>query len=87
MLPMIETVRLVIRPFQHDDWRAIHTYTADAETMTFIPEGIMHEAATRAFVAENSGDDARAHALTLRETGDLIGHLFFHPWFARAPMR
>lgn len=82
MLPTLETERLIIRPFQAEDWRAIHAYTSDTETMAWMPEGVMDEAAAQKFVAANLGDDAHNHALILQATDELIGHMVFHPWFA-----
>ena len=78
----IETDRLRIRPFAPDDWPAVHAYASDPAVMAYIPGGAMTEEQTRAFVAENAGDGARAFALVLRSGGALIGHMPFHPWFA-----
>ena len=78
----IETQRLRIRRFEPDDWRAVHEYASDPEVMAWFVEGPMTEEQAREFVAENAGDQARAFALVLKEDDQLIGHVFFHPWFA-----
>ena len=78
----IDTPRLHIRRFVPDDWRAVHAYASDAETMAYLPEGPQTEEQARAFVAANTGDDARALALILKDDDRPIGHLPFHPWFA-----
>ena len=80
MIDTIETPRLVIRPFEPDDWRAVHAYAADPAVMRFIPGGAMSEEQARAFVAEGGGEEA-AVAAVLKAEGRPIGHLPFHPWF------
>ncbi len=77
----VETPRLVIRPVEPDDWRAVHAYASDPAAMTYIPGGAMSEDQVRAFVGANQGDEAKV-AIVLRSEGRLIGHLPFHPWYA-----
>src|SRR5262245_44192892 len=78
----IETLRLRIRPFVLDDWPAVHAYTSDAKTMTYIDDGAMTEEQTRQFVSDNLGDAARHFAVELRADDRLIGHFAFYPWYA-----
>ena len=80
----IETQRLRLRPFVQTDWQAVHAYTADPGVMTYMLDldGPLTEEQARQFVAENTGDEARAVAITLKPGNQLIGHLVFHPWFA-----
>jgi ribosomal-protein-alanine N-acetyltransferase len=78
----IDTRRLRIRLFALDEWRDVHAYMADPDVTAFLPEGRLTEEQTRAFVAENVGEQARAHVLVLKAEDRLIGHMFFHPWFA-----
>jgi RimJ/RimL family protein N-acetyltransferase len=80
----LETDRLVLRRFEPDDWKDVHAYASDAETMTYILDfgGPMTEEQARDFVAENLGDQARAFAVVLKAERQLIGHMIFHPWFA-----
>jgi ribosomal-protein-alanine N-acetyltransferase len=77
----IETQRLRIRPFALDDWRDVHAYMSDADVTTYLPEGQLTEEQARAFVAENTGEQARAHALVLKAEDRLIGHMSFHLWY------
>lgn len=77
----IETQRLRIRHFSADDWQSVHAYTSDSGVMTYVPEGVMTEEQTRQFVAESMTVEARAYAVDLRATDQLIGHVLFHPWY------
>lgn len=78
----IETARLLIRPFDTADWRAVYAYTSDPAVMTWIPEGCFTEAQAQAFVAENQGEDRRAYAVIRAHDQAFVGHMLFHPWFA-----
>lgn len=78
----IDTPRLLIRPFEPGDWPAVFAYTSDPQVMTWIPEGVFDEAMARAFVGKNAGEDGIARAVILKATGQLIGHIVFHPWFS-----
>lgn len=78
----IETQRLRIRSFQHNDWQAVYDYTSDPAVMVYIPEGLFTPQQARAFVADNMGEQARAVAVLLKTANLLIGHIVFHPWFA-----
>ena len=77
----VETDRLLIRPFEPDDWRAVHAYASDPAVMRYIPGGALSEDQARAFVGRNEGDEASVAAV-LKAEGRLVGHLPFHPWFA-----
>jgi ribosomal-protein-alanine N-acetyltransferase len=78
----IETERLVIRPFEAADWPAVHAYTSDPTVMAYIPEGVMTAEQTQAFVTIHQGAEAMMWPVVLKEGGQLIGHMVFHPWFA-----
>jgi [ribosomal protein S5]-alanine N-acetyltransferase len=62
----IETPRLRIRSFQRDDWQAVYDYTCDPAVMAYIPEGPFTTEQARAFVADNTGEQARAFAVLLK---------------------
>jgi len=81
-LDTIETQRLRVRSFQHNDWQAVYDYTSDPAVMVYIPEGPFTPSQAKAFVADNMGGHARAVAVLLKTANLLIGHLVFHPWFA-----
>ena len=78
----IETQRLRIRSFQHNDWQAVYAYTSDPDVMMYIPEGPFTPEQAKAFVAENMGEQARFVAVLLKTDYMLVGHMEFHPWFA-----
>ena len=79
---MIETPRLLIRHFEPDDWIPVYSYVSNPEVMRYLPEGVLDQQQTRDFIAEQLEAEPRARALILRESGALIGHMGFHPWFA-----
>ena len=78
----IETPRLRIRSFQRSDWQAVYDYTSDQAVMAYIPEGPFTAEQARAFVADNTGEQARAVAVLRKADDMLVGHMPFHPWFA-----
>lgn len=78
----IETQRLVICPFQPEDWQAVYEYMSDRAVTAYLPEGQFTEAQTREFLAKNSSDQAEALAVTRKGEQTLIGHMIFHPWYA-----
>jgi RimJ/RimL family protein N-acetyltransferase len=75
----IETERLVLREFRRDDWERVHEYAVDPEVYHYMPWGPNSEDETSAFVERAIASrhrDPRLHfelAITLRETGRLIG--------------
>jgi ribosomal-protein-alanine N-acetyltransferase len=77
----LETARLRIRPFAPGDWEAVHAYTSQPQVRAYVPEWPETPEQARAFVRENLDEDARVHALVLRDGDQLIGHMAFHPWF------
>lgn len=78
----LDTPRLRIRQFESDDWQTVHEYAADTAVMTYLPGGALSAEQAKAFVASNSGDQAKAFAVILTAERRLIGHMVFHPWFA-----
>ena len=77
----LTTARLIVRSFRQADWPAVLSYTGNPAVMTYLPEGVFNGEAARAFVTQNEGESARAFGVELRQTGQLIGHISFHPWF------
>ena len=75
----IETGRLILREFRRDDWEKVHEYAVDPEVYHYMPWGPNSEDETSAFVERAIASrhrDPRLHfelAITLRETGRLIG--------------
>jgi len=77
----ITTERLIIRKFTYDDWQGVHLYTADANVMKFIPEGVFSDEDVKKFVIENSNENARCFPVLLKKERTLIGHIAFHKYF------
>ena len=74
----IATERLFIRKFTYDDWQAVHAYTADANVMNYIPEGIFSDEDAKKFVIENSNENPKYFPVLLKKDQTLIGHIAFH---------
>jgi ribosomal-protein-alanine N-acetyltransferase len=83
-IPRIETPRLVLRPIRLADWPAIHRYMADPVVTRWLPPGPLDAAGAQAFARKNAGRSPRCVAVVERESGELVGHMAFHPWFVRA---
>ncbi|RSK27552.1 N-acetyltransferase [Bacillus sp. HMF5848] len=77
----IITDRLQIRFFSASDWKEVHEYTSNQSVMTYIPEGVMSEQATKDFIRKNQGEHAKNFAVVLTETNTIIGHIVFHKYF------
>ena len=80
----LETPRLILRRIATADGPAIHRYMSDPIVTRWLPEGCLDEAQAQAFAERNAGRHARAVAVVERPSGQLIGHMPFHPWFGRA---
>ncbi len=76
----LETSRLLVRPFRESDAEALHAVLSDPAVMRWI-EPPFTEEQTRTFIRENGlCRPARVYAVTLKESGELIGQLIWHPW-------
>lgn len=80
----LQTARLVLRPMTPADWPAIHRYMSDPVVTRWLPAGLMDEAQTQAWTRKNAGRSAKAVAVIERASGQLVGHIDFHPWFGHA---
>jgi [ribosomal protein S5]-alanine N-acetyltransferase len=80
----LETPRLILRPIAAADWPAIHRYMSDAAVTRWLPEGCLDEAQAQAFAQKNAGRSATNVAVVERGSGELVGHMPFHPWFGPA---
>jgi ribosomal-protein-alanine N-acetyltransferase len=80
----LQTPRLVLRPIALADGAAIHRYMSDPIVTRWLPEGVLDEAQAQAFARKHAGRSATAIAVTERESGELIGHMVFHPWYGHA---
>ena len=77
----IETGRLRLRTMAETDWPAVFSYMSDPRVTAFLPEGTLGEDASRAFVRSHSAPDGKALAAIEKTSGEMVGHMVFHPWF------
>ena len=77
----IETTRLRLRAITASDWPAIHAYMSDPHVTAFLPEGCLDELASRTFALRHASSEAEAVAVIEKASGQMIGHMPFHPWF------
>ncbi len=75
------TERLMIRKFKEEDWPSVYAYASDAETMHYMPEGVLTEQETKDFIRKNRGEKAQNFAVALKKEKTVIGHIVFHPYF------
>jgi len=80
----LETQRLTLRRFASSDGPAIHRYMRDRVVTRWLPEGRLNKAGAQTFADRNAGRRRRAIAVVERASGELVGHMAFHPWFGRA---
>lgn len=76
----IETARLRLRRISADDWRGIHAYMSDPGVTAWLPEGILDENGSKTFAASHAGDEPKAFAAANLDTGEILGHMVFHPY-------
>lgn len=50
--------------------------------MKYIPDGVYTEEKAQKFAEENMGDTPEKFAVVLKSENRLIGHMYFHKWFA-----
>jgi len=80
----IETSRLRLRAIAAGDWPAILSYMSDPRVTAFLPQGTLDEEASRAFALKHSSKESEAVAVVEKASGQMIGHMPFHPWFGPA---
>jgi ribosomal-protein-alanine N-acetyltransferase len=79
-LTHIETPRLTLRRFAASDGPAVHRYLGDPLVTRWLSRGLLDKAGAQAFADKNAGPRAKALALIERASGELVGHMDFHPW-------
>lgn len=82
-VPRIETARLLLRPFQYEDWRAVHSYNSDPEVVRFVPGEYAGEGDSQEAVAAwmQGLEDTPPHydfAVTVRPEPFVIGWCCLH---------
>ena len=72
----METERLVIRRFMGSDWRDLYEYLSDEVVVAFEPYSVFNEEESLKETVRRAGDPS-FWAVCLRESGKLIGNLYF----------
>ena len=72
---VIETQRLLIRPFDPADWEDLHEYLSDGQVIRYEPYGVFTADESRQEAARRSSDPA-FWAVCLKDSGKLIGNLY-----------
>lgn len=80
---VLETGRLRLRPFAHDDWRALHEHFSDAECTRYTFRRALTEAATWRAMASMAGHwllrGYGPYAVEEKTTGSVLGTV--GPWY------
>lgn len=74
----IETKRLLLRPFTAADGEDLYSYLSDPEVVRFEPYDVFTKADAEKEAARRAGDP-NFFAVVLKETGRVIGNLYFAP--------
>ena len=74
-MPVIETERLILRPFRSGDAEALFAYLRAPTARCFLPLRLADLQQAEAEVAKRAGDPDSL-AICLKQTGQLIGDLF-----------
>jgi RimJ/RimL family protein N-acetyltransferase len=77
-MKILQTKRLILRPFAESDFTAVHSYADRVENLTYMTWGPNSEDETRAYIKRVMHLDFY-FAVTLRESGQLIGACEIHP--------
>lgn len=75
---LLETPRLILRPFLPDDLAGLQEILGDRETMAYCEPPYAPEQ-TRRFLSGFCMQEQGAVAAVHRETGRIIGYFLFHP--------
>ena len=80
----LKTGRLLIRELDPSDTDALHRILSDREVMRFIEPPYTRQQ-TAAFITENARSEVPlVYGIESLETGELIGHLIWHPYDSEA---
>ena len=72
---VMETQRLLIRPFDPADWEDLHEYLSDGQVVRFEPYNVFTADESRMEAVRRSSDPA-FWAVCLKDGGKLIGNLY-----------
>jgi len=73
---ILETDRLMMRRFREEDWRELYAYLSLPEVVKYEPYDVFTEDGCRELAARRA-DDPAFWAVCLKDTGALIGNVFF----------
>lgn len=73
---IMETERLIVRNFKKEDWKDLFEYLSQKEVLKYEPENPSDEEDCRK-KAEDRSKGNNFFAVCLKDTGKMIGHLFF----------
>ena len=76
---MIETERLLLRPFKEGDAEAVYEYLREPAVNCFACMKLNSLEEAKATVKERAEDDEYCFAIVLKESGKVIGEIFAHP--------
>ena len=76
---LIETERMIVRDFRHDDVYDLHEILGDAETMKNC-EPAYHFEKTQKFLEEFCIEKRGAVAAILKDSNKMIGYILFKSW-------
>ncbi|MHC1693677.1 MAG: GNAT family N-acetyltransferase [Eubacteriales bacterium] len=71
----MDTSRLYIRPFNPDDWKDLHEYLSQEQTVKYEPYGVFTEQDSRLEATSRSTNPAFL-AVCLKDSGKLIGNIY-----------
>lgn len=76
---MIETKRLILRPFCQEDAQDLYEYLKEPTVHCFACMKLADLEAAKTAVLERAGDPQYTFAIALKETGKVIGEIGAHP--------
>ena len=71
----METERLIVRRFSIDDWKDLHEYLSQEETVKYEPYSIFSEEESKQEALKRSENDS-FWAVCLKSSGKLIGNVY-----------
>lgn len=77
---IIETKRLILRNYEETDDKDAAEFLLDQQVMHYIPEMFETEEEVISFIRKEKGRN-KFYSVVLKETGKMIGHLSFEPFF------
>lgn len=72
---IIETKRLLLRPFVPEDWPGLYAYLSQPETVRYEPYGVFTKEEAKAEAVQRANSEAFL-AVCLKDTGKLIGNIY-----------